>query len=93
MLEKAFTIRHKVTHDSNYLIDFDNKLFSNIESIFQSIPQFFTVHTARKYGLKTTVFNTEKYCVRITDTPSEHEMPYVFSIEDFLATDYQIVED
>ena len=89
-LEKAFVIRHQVTHDSNFLVDFDNELFSEIESVFQSIPQFFTAHTARKYGLKTTVFHTTKYHIRITDTPNEYELPYVFSVQDFLATDYHV---
>lgn len=91
ILEKGFNIRHKVTHDANYLIDFDSKLLSQIESIFQVIPQFFTASFAKKYSQKRIVFNIKERVIRITDSPTEDEGNYAFNPKNFMADDYEIV--
>lgn len=92
VLEKGFEIRHKVTHDANYLIDFDSKLLSEIENVFQIVPQFFISSFAAKYSQKRFVFNTKKNYIRITDNPTEDEMNYAFNVQDFMANDFKIVE-
>lgn len=92
VLEKGFEIRHKVTHDANYLIDFDSKLLSEIECVFQIIPQFFIASFAEKYSQKRLVFNLKERYIRITDTPTEDEKNYAFNVKDFMADDYEIVE-
>lgn len=92
VLQTAFTIRHKVTHDANYVITFDSALFAEIECVFQMIPQFFTSAIAAKYLQKRLVFNLKEHYVKITDKPTEFEKPYAFNVKDFLANDYSIVE-
>ena len=92
ILEKGFEIRHKVTHDANYLIDFDSKLLSEIECVFQIIPQFFIASFAEKYSQKRLVFNLKERYIRITDTPTKDEKNYAFNVKDFMADDYEIVE-
>lgn len=92
VLQTAFNIRHKVTHDANYVITYNHILFAEIECIFQIIPQFFISTIAAKYSQKRLVFNIKEYYVRITDSPTEFEKPYAFSIKDFLADDYSIVK-
>jgi len=92
VLEKGFEIRHKVTHDANYLIDFDSKLLSEIECVFQIIPQFFISSFAVKYLQKRLVFNLKEKYIRITDNPTEDEKNYAFNVKDFMADDYEIVE-
>ena len=91
-LEKGFEIRHKVTHDANFLIDFDSTLLSEIECVFQTVPQFLTSSIAEKYSQKRLVFNVKENYVRITNTPTENEKNYVFNTEDFMAEDYKIIE-
>lgn len=91
-LEKGFEIRHKVTHDANYLIDFDSKLLSEIECVFQIIPQFFIASFATKYSQKRLVFNLKERYIRITDNPKEDEKNYAFNAKDFMVDDYEIVE-
>jgi len=92
ILDKGFNIRHRVTHDANYLIDFDSKLLSQIECIFQVIPQFFTASFAKKYSQRRLVFNIKKRYIRITDKPTKYEENYAFNPKDFMANDYQIAE-
>lgn len=91
VLEKGFAIRHKVTHDANYLIDYDSKLLSEIECVFQIIPQFFVSSFAEKYSQKRLVFNIKEKYIRITDNPTEDEKNYAFNVKDFMAEDYEIV--
>ena len=90
LLKKAFEIRHKVTHDANYIIDANGLLLSEIEAVFQIIPQLFIGKIATDYSQKRIVFNTKELSVRITDTPTEDEINYAFSVEDFFATDYEV---
>lgn len=92
VLHRAFNIRHKVTHDANYLIDFDSKLLSEIECVFQMIPQFFISNIATKYSQKRIVFNKDERYIRITDSPAENEIPYAFNVKDFMANDFVIVD-
>jgi hypothetical protein len=91
-LEKGFEIRHKVTHDANYLIEFDSNLLSEIECVFQIIPQFFIGSIAAKYSQKRLVFNLKEQYIRITDNPTEDEKNYAFNVKDFMTDDYEIVE-
>lgn len=92
VLQTAFTIRHKVTHDANYVITYDSILLTEIECVFQIVPQYFASAIAAKYSQKRIVFNLKEHCVRITDTPTEFEKPYAFNVNDFLANDYYIVK-
>lgn len=91
-LHEAFKIRHRVTHDANYLIEFDSGLLSEIECVFQMIPQFFISHFAIKYSQKRLVFNKVGRYIRITDNPTEDEVPYIFNVKDFMTNDWQVVE-
>ncbi|HRP32774.1 MAG TPA: hypothetical protein PKV73_12825 [Agriterribacter sp.] len=91
-LHSAFKIRHRVTHDANYLIEFDTMLLSEIECVFQMIPQFFVSHFAIKYLQKRLVFNKIERFIRITDKPTEDEVPYVLNVKDFMANDWQVID-
>ena len=92
-LEKAFRIRHRVTHDANYLVDFKSNEMNDIESVFQTIPQYFIAFFAKKYSQNRFVFHTEKNAIRITDTPQQCELTFIFSPEDLIADNYHIVPD
>ena len=89
-LQKAFEIRHRVTHDANYLVNEPPTLFSDIECVFQMVPQFFASHIAKKYMQKRVVFNVNEKYVRITSAPESNEVSYAFTIDDFIATDYEV---
>lgn len=91
-LHSAFRIRHRVIHDANFLIDFDPILLSEIECVFQMIPQFFISFFAQKYTQKRLVFNKAENYIRITDCPTADELPYALNVKDFMANDWQIVE-
>lgn len=91
-LHNAFRIRHRITHDANYLIDFDSVLLSEIECVFQMVPQFFISYFAIKYSQKRMVFNKAERYIRITDNPTENEVPYIFNVKDFITNDWQIVD-
>lgn len=91
-LNSAFGIRHRVTHDANYLIEYDPILLAEIECVFQMIPQFFISHFAIKYSQKRIVFNKDGKYIRITDNPTEDEVPYIFNVKDFMTNDWQVVD-
>jgi hypothetical protein len=91
-LHTAFRIRHRVTHDANYLLDVDFSLLAKIECVFQSIPQFFAAHIAKRYSQRSFVFNKIQMCIRITDNPTQDEVPFIFSVKDFTANDWHILE-
>lgn len=92
VLKNGFEIRHKVTHDANYLINCNGKLLSEIECVFQIVPQFFISYFATKYSQKRMVFNLREGYVRITDNPTEDEKTYAFNANDFMADDYILVK-
>lgn len=91
-LAQAFNIRHKLTHDANYLLKFDQELFADIEEVFQTLPQILMQVIASKYNMNRTVFNTLKLYLRQTDTPDIEEKPYIFSAAEFMADDWGTVE-
>jgi hypothetical protein len=93
VLSKAFSIRHLVTHDANYLVEFDSELFSTIEVVFQAVPQYFIANIASKYSQKRIVFNVVDKCVRITNNPSKDERNYAFSAIDFMSNDYEVISN
>jgi hypothetical protein len=91
-LQSAFRIRHRVTHDANYVIEIDPEHISEIEYIFQVIPQFFMFFFASKYSQKRLVFNTKKLFVKITNSPEPRELPYAFNPKDFMSKDWMVVK-
>lgn len=92
-LTQAFEIRHKLTHDANYSLKFDKELLADIEEVFQILPQVFMQDIASRYSMNRTVFHTKKMHFRLTDKPEINEKPYIFSAAEFMAIDWQIVED
>lgn len=90
LLALGFSLRHKITHDANYRIDISGILLSEIEHVFQVIPQFFVSHIAERYGQKRIVFNIEHKFVHVTDSPSEKELHYAFTIDDFISTNWKV---
>lgn len=91
ILQTAFEMCHRITHDANYIIDFNSKLLSEIECVFQMVPQFFISNIAEKYSQKRFVFNIHERYVRVTNNPNEYERPYAFNAKDFMADDYVII--
>lgn len=92
VLKTGFEIRHKVTHDANYLINCNGKLLSKIECVFQVVPQLFIAYFAGIYSQKRMVFNLTEGYVRITDNPTKDEKNYAFTANDFMADDYILVK-
>ena len=66
-IKNALAIRHRITHDANYLMKFDAELFHEIECVFQVIPQLLTIKLAKKYNQKRMVFNMKDKTVRLTN--------------------------
>lgn len=92
-LVNAFKLRHRIMHDANYLMDWDPEMLAALECVFQVVPQFFISHISEKYSQKRVVFHKTEKCIRITDTPTVDEVPYIFSSKDFMANDFQISEE
>lgn len=80
ILHISFNTRHKVIHDANYRPDFDNYLIQQAEALFLMIPQLATYFLAEHFNLET---------IAITD--GKYQIPYLFSIHDILADDWQVV--
>ena len=78
---KTFSIRHKVVHDANFRPEVDIQFIQKAEAIFLLIPQIATQFIAERFNLKRIVF-----------TKGEHCVPYIFTVSDILANDWQVVE-
>ena len=91
-IKNALAIRHRITHDANYLVKFDARLFHETECVFQVIPQLLTIKLAEKYDQKRMVFNLKHNAVRLTNLPDTDEKPYIFSAGDIIAQDYYILK-
>jgi hypothetical protein len=78
---KTFSIRHKVVHDANFRPEVDILFIQKAEAVFLLIPQIATQLVAEKFNLKRIVF-----------TKGEHCVPYIFTVSEILANDWQVVE-
>lgn len=92
LLDKCFDIRHKVTHDANYKFEIDSKFMTELEDCFVVIPQLISIFVCRKYNNEYFVANNKQVYVRLTKRLEKDEVPYIFSIADLVANDYQVVE-
>jgi len=80
LLNRAFTIRHKVVHDANYRPAFDIVFIQKVEALFLLIPQVTTHLITKEFNLERIIFfNGEK-----------NIEAYIFSMQEILANDWQI---
>lgn len=86
-LKKAFEIRHKVIHDSNYRMKFDPELMHSIESVFLFFLQLVGTYYAKKYNQKCIAIKNfkNKTHFRLTNKLKEDEYYYIMGIKDFEA--------
>lgn len=78
---KTFSIRHKVVHDANFRPEVNIKFIQKAEAVFLLIPQVATHFVAEKFSLKRFVLSNGK-----------HSVPYIFTVSEILANDWQVVE-
>jgi len=78
---KTFSTRHKVVHDANFRPAIDIKFIQKAEAVFLLIPQIATQLIAERFNLKRVAF-----------TNGEHSVPYIFTVSEMLAKDWQVVE-
>jgi hypothetical protein len=81
IIETSFDIRHKVVHDANYRLKLDPKFIQKSEALFLMIPQFVTYFLGKRFNLNLILLSDGKFVA-----------PYIFSIQDILADDWEIVE-
>ncbi len=78
---KTFSIRHKVVHDANFRPEVDIQFIQKAEAVFLLIPQIATQRIAERFNLKRIAFTKGENCV-----------PYIFTVSEILANDWQVVE-
>lgn len=81
VVNKTFSIRHKVVHDANYRPEVDIQFIQKAEAIFLLIPQVATHFIAEKFNLK-----------RISFSKDGQYFPYIFTVSEILSDDWMIVE-
>ena len=77
---KTFSIRHKVVHDANFRPEVDIQFIQKAETVFLIIPQIATHLIAERFNLKRIAFTKGELCV-----------PYIFTVSEILAEDWQVV--
>jgi hypothetical protein len=78
---KTFSIRHKVVHDANFRPEVDIQFIKKAEAVFLLIPQIATQLISERFNIKRIVFMKEELCV-----------PYIFTVSEILANDWQVVQ-
>ncbi|WP_281557789.1 HEPN domain-containing protein [Thalassomonas sp. RHCl1] len=81
IVNKTFSIRHKVVHDANYRPDVDIQFIQKAEAIFLLIPQVATHFIAEKFNLKRIAFSKDG-----------QYFPYIFTVSEILSDDWVVVE-
>ncbi|HEJ9626556.1 TPA: hypothetical protein SMN35_000254 [Proteus mirabilis] len=79
IIESAFSIRHRVVHDANFRPELNVELISQIEALFLIVPQFVTYALSKRFNL-SSVFTADN-------------IPYIFSMHDILANDWNVIEN
>lgn len=79
IIKLSFDTRHKVVHDANYRPKIDYKFIQKSEALLLMIPQLVTYFLAKRFNLKSFVLSNGEVLV-----------PYIFTIRDILADDWQI---
>ena len=86
--------RHRIVHDANYRPNISRNFISTAEALFILLPQIFAVWVAQKYDLRYSVLNLANNTVALSKLNglNQHEVPYIFQIEDLIADDWVISE-
>lgn len=87
VLQEAFEIRHKVSHDANYLFKFRPEQMTFIEDCFFVFPQLFSIFISIKYSHKMIVTVGDNL-IALTSEINENNYPVIFSSRDFEAKWY-----
>ncbi|WP_040288175.1 hypothetical protein [Alicyclobacillus hesperidum] len=94
IFNETLEYRHRIVHDANYRPNIPRNFISSAEALFVLLPQIFAVWVAQKYDLRYSVLNLANNTVALSKLNglTEHEVPYIFSIEDLIADDWVISE-
>lgn len=90
LIKQAYEVRHNITHDANYKINFEIDLIQKTEASFVIFPQLFTVWMSDKMKLPLTINDNN---VQDEVKQSQMVVPYIFTINDILSTDWVIVPE
>ncbi|HHH54645.1 MAG TPA: hypothetical protein ENK91_13370 [Bacteroidetes bacterium] len=80
LLNRAFTIRHKVVHDANYRPKFNIVFIQKVEALFLLVPQVTTYLITKKFNLERIIFFNGETNIKA----------YIFSMQEILSDDWQI---
>ena len=81
VVNRTFSIRHKVVHDANYRPKVDIQFIQKAEAVFLLIPQVATHFIAEKFNIKRVAFSKEG-----------QYFPYIFTVSEMLSDDWVVVE-
>ncbi|MCL1078611.1 hypothetical protein D5R81_11920 [Parashewanella spongiae] len=81
VVNKTFSIRHKVVHDANYRPEVDIQFIQKAEAIFLLIPQVATHFIAQKFSFK-----------RIAFSKNGQYLPYIFTVSEILSDDWVVID-
>ena len=89
-IKQVYEERHKITHDANYRSNLGIDLIQKAEALFVVFPQLFTVWMSDKMHLPLTTNENE---VQGSVKQNEFIVPYIFTINEILSTDWVVVPE
>lgn len=93
LIGQAFTERHKIIHDANYIngVSFTNSFIQKAEAAFLLFPQILSVWLSEKYSIQHSTIRMNKDTLAITKgVLNEDSIPYIFTVEELISNDWVV---
>lgn len=96
LVEKAYSERHKIVHDANYIkdINIETNFIQLLETVFIIFPQIFAFWLSEKYSLDHYIIsmNFNDLTLSIANL-NKDSAPFLFLVEDLISDDWIVVND
>lgn len=85
VITAAFEIRHKVTHDANFMMEYNSKQMDKMEEGLIIFPQLLTTWLSLRFTQKINAISLTTGCMRLTESLNDDERVFILGADDLRA--------